>query len=228
VAAVVTGLLTQRPRRRLTTLYRPSVRADRRKVELSRVPNRLVLPVAAGVAGLLGGVGAGPVAAALAAAYVAGGVALAQRHSRASAAARTDAGMTDAVADLAAELRAGAPPMAVAAALEATPAAIGVAWRVSEQTGAPLAEVLDRVEAELRQAQRIGLTVAAHRAGVRATALLLALLPAGGMALGYGIGSDPLAVLTSTPLGAGCAVLACALQFAGVWWTERLSRVDVQ
>jgi tight adherence protein B len=135
---------------------------------------------------------------------------------------------------MAAELRAGAPPSAVVTAAEAvlraTPVeqtAVVAAWHVSQRTGAPLADVLDRVEAQLRQAQRLRLTVAAHRAGVRATALLLALLPAGGVALGYGMGADPLTLLVGTPLGACCAGLACVLQFAGVWWTEWLSRVDV-
>jgi tight adherence protein B len=41
------------------------------------------------------------------------------------------------------------------------------------------------------------------------------------------MGADPLTLLVGTPLGAGCAGVACVLQLAGVCWTERLSRVDL-
>jgi Flp pilus assembly protein TadB len=135
---------------------------------------------------------------------------------------------------MAAELRAGAAPAVVIEAagplLADTPeerTSVLAACAVSERTGAPLAEVLDRVEAYLRQAHRLRLAVAAHRAGTRATALLLAILPAAGVAVGYGMGADPLQVLLHTRLGAACVGLACALQIAGLLWTERLSRVDL-
>ncbi|MFD0824011.1 hypothetical protein ACFQ0D_38100, partial [Micromonospora zhanjiangensis] len=52
---------------------------------------------------------------------------------------------------------------------------------------------------------------------------LLAVLPSGGVALGYVIGADPVQVLLHTPVGAGCALGAVVLQVAGLAWTARLS-----
>jgi tight adherence protein B len=93
---------------------------------------------------------------------------------------------------------------------------------LADRTGAPLAELLERIEADARSADR-GLAAAdAQAAGARATALLLAALPLGGIGLGYGIGVDPVAVLLHTPVGGSCAVVAIALQAAGLFWAERL------
>jgi tight adherence protein B len=180
------------------------------------------------------GFAAGPVAAGLAAVYGGGAAALLVRRSRFVRRQRAIAATLDTVAEMAAELRAGASPAVVVEAAEpllaATPrerASVRAACEVSERTGAPLAEVLDRVETCLRQANRLRLAVAAHRAGTRATALLLAVLPAGGVAVGYGMGADPLQTLLHTSAGAACAALACTLQVAGLLWTERLSKVDL-
>jgi tight adherence protein B len=211
-----------------------------RRRPLAAVPDamrrRPVLAVAAAsvAAGVTGGVAAGPVAAGLAAVYGGGATALLVRRDRAARQGRAIASTLDTVAEMAAELRAGAAPALVMEAAEpalaGTPAeraSVHAACEVSERTGAPLAEVLDRVEAYLRQAHRLRLAVAAHRAGTRATALLLAVLPAGGVAVGYGVGADPLRTLLHTRAGAACAGLACALQVAGLLWTERLSKVDI-
>ncbi|MBQ1072619.1 hypothetical protein KBX06_05470 [Micromonospora sp. C31] len=98
----------------------------------------------------------------------------------------------------------------------------GAAVRLADQTGAPLAELLERIEADARATDR-GLAAAeAQAAGARATALLLAALPLGGIGLGYGIGVDPVAVLLHTPIGGACAIVAIALQVAGLFWAERL------
>ncbi|KWV34677.1 hypothetical protein [Micromonospora rifamycinica] len=96
------------------------------------------------------------------------------------------------------------------------------AVRLADRTGAPLAELLERVEADARATDRGLAGAAAQAAGANATALLLAGLPLGGIALGYGIGVDPLAVLLHTPVGAGCALAAMGLQAGGLLWAERL------
>ncbi|MEV6799673.1 hypothetical protein AB0M91_15175 [Micromonospora rifamycinica] len=96
------------------------------------------------------------------------------------------------------------------------------AVRLADRTGAPLAELLERVEADARAFDRGLAGAAAQAAGANATALLLAGLPLGGIALGYGIGVDPLAVLLHTPVGAGCALAAMGLQAGGLLWAERL------
>ncbi|EEP72892.1 hypothetical protein MCAG_03219 [Micromonospora sp. ATCC 39149] len=96
------------------------------------------------------------------------------------------------------------------------------AVRLADRTGAPLAELLERIEADARAADRGLAAAAAQAAGARATAWLLAALPLGGIGLGYGVGVDPVAVLLHTPVGGGCAVAAVVLQFVGLLWTERL------
>lgn len=96
------------------------------------------------------------------------------------------------------------------------------AVRLADRTGAPLAELLERVEADARAFDRGMAAAAAQSAGANATALLLAALPLGGVALGYGIGVDPLAVLLHTPVGAACALAAMGLQAGGLLWAERL------
>lgn len=96
-------------------------------------------------------------------------------------------------------------------------------WRLAEQTGAPAADLIDRIEADARTADRAQASAAAQAAGAQATALLLAALPLGGIALGYAIGADPLQVLLHTPLGAACAAGAVLLQCAGLFWSDRLT-----
>ncbi|MGC5017138.1 hypothetical protein [Micromonospora sp. DT47] len=99
------------------------------------------------------------------------------------------------------------------------------AVRLADRTGAPLAELLERIEADARALDRGLAAAAAQAAGARATALLLAALPLGGIGLGYGIGADPVRVLLHTPVGAASAVTAMGLQIAGLLWAERLGRV---
>ena len=96
-------------------------------------------------------------------------------------------------------------------------------WRLAERTGAPAAELVERIEADARAADRGRASAQAQAAGAQATALLLAALPLGGIALGYGIGVDPLQVLLHTPLGAMCAVGAVLLQCVGLLWADRLA-----
>jgi tight adherence protein B len=194
----------------------------------------LVVVGASAAAAAGAGAAGGPVAAALAAVYGGGSAVLALRHRRAVRHGKATATTLDTVAEMAAELRAGAAPVVVIRAadpvLTATPderASVLAACEVSERTGAPLAEVLDRVEAYLRQASRLRQSVAAHRSGTRATALLLAVLPAGGVAVGYGVGADPLRLLFHSVVGAALAGVACVLQVTGLLWTERLSKVDL-
>jgi tight adherence protein B len=193
-----------------------------------------VVLVAAAPAAVGAGTAGGPVAGALAAVYGGAAAGMELRRRRAVRDATAVAATLDTVAEMAAELRAGAAPRVVIEAagpvLAATPAehrSVLAACEVSERTGAPLADVLDRVERYLRQTNRLRQSVAANRAGTRATALLLAVLPVGGVAVGYGIGADPLRLLFHSPVGAACAAAACVLQIGGLLWTERLSQVDL-
>lgn len=103
-------------------------------------------------------------------------------------------------------------------------ATVAAAAALADRTGAPLAPVLERIELDARRTDRTQAAVAAQAAGAQATAGLLALLPVAGLALGYAIGADPLAVLLHTPVGTICGLGALALQLAGLAWCRRLIR----
>lgn len=217
-----------------------------------RAAGLLVAAVAAAFAGTL----AGPVAALVAAGYLGAATVALLRLRSAHRLGRKRAAALDAVATLAADLRAGlAPGSALAAvwprlsagidgpappqsmmddpvsmlrsapepARSAVTQRLAAAWQVSADTGAPLAEVLDRLDTDLRARERIRLRAAAQAAGARATAALLAALPIAGLLLGYGIGADPIRILLHTAAGAACATGAMCLQLLGLLWSIRLA-----
>jgi tight adherence protein B len=175
---------------------------------------------------------AGPVGGAVVAVYVLVVASYGLRRSREVARTRARSRALDALAALAADLRAGLAPDGARAAVQplvdSVPLVrdrVAAAWRVADVTGAPLADLLDRLEVDLRSLDRVRLAAAAHAAGTRATAGLLAVLPVAGIGVGYGMGADPLHVLLHTPAGAGCVAAAVLLQLAGLAWTGRLSRI---
>lgn len=233
-AAVVLGWPRRSREARLLTSPRPAVRGLRARIESLSSRRALALAVAiAALAGtLLGGVVAGVVAGGYGA--IAVREVFRRRSCRDHAAMR--ARSLDALCGLAADLRAGISTGAGSPAgfpgEMAAPVAVedprmaqltGAAWRLAERTGAPIADLVERIEADARAMDRASASAAAQAAGARATAWLLAALPLGGIGLGYSIGADPLAVLLHTPIGAACAVGAIVLQVAGLAWAERLA-----
>ncbi|MFG1838734.1 hypothetical protein [Micromonospora sp. NPDC049175] len=191
--------------------------------------SRRALPLVGLLAGGVGAVVGGPVAAVALGGYaaLAGRAVLRWRVNR-GAERRRRRGL-DQLCGLAADLRAGLP---VQHALEAATdrwdgsdrlrQLTAAAVRLADRTGAPLAELVERIEADARATDRGLAAAAAQAAGARATAWLLAALPVGGILLGYGIGVDPVAVLLHSGVGGVCAVVAVALQVVGLLWTERL------
>ena len=103
-------------------------------------------------------------------------------------------------------------------------AGLAVCVRVSERSGAPLSAVLARYAGQLDDARDARADREAALAGPRATVRLLTWLPAGGMALGYLLGGNPLQVLTGTPAGWSAAAAGCAFWLAGRIWSGRLVR----
>jgi tight adherence protein B len=178
----------------------------------------------------------GPVAAALAGTYANLGLVALRRHHQVRAALSAESAALDAVGGLAADLRAGmSPTVAFSHALPALESStvdgvrrlarrVGTAGQVADLAGVPLADLLDRLEADARGLRQVATMAAAQAAGTRATAWLLAALPAAGIALGYGMGTDPLQVLLHTPLGAACSALAAVFQLTGLAWSARLAR----
>lgn len=97
------------------------------------------------------------------------------------------------------------------------------AWLVAERAGAPLARVLDRLEDTARGDLEIEREVESGLAPARATGRLMAVLPVFGLALGSGMGGDPVAILTGTFPGVVCLAAGCGLACAGVAWVERIA-----
>jgi len=101
---------------------------------------------------------------------------------------------------------------------------LSAAWAVTELTGSGLADGCTRVAAWLRDEESLRREVAAQLAGARASARLLSILPLFGLALGSGIGGEPVAFLLGTPYGLACLLVGATLVGTGLWWTERLAR----
>ncbi|MFF8788604.1 type II secretion system F family protein [Streptomyces sp. NPDC015125] len=95
-------------------------------------------------------------------------------------------------------------------------------WQVAVEGGAGLASGLERIAAGLRAQRDQRDELRAQLAGPRATALMLALLPAGGLLMGSALGADPLRVLLHTPAGWGCLAVGGLLEWCGVAWTARI------
>ena len=101
---------------------------------------------------------------------------------------------------------------------------IAAAWQVAQWSGAGLAVVLERMSEALRADDAVRREVDAALGPPRATARMLAVLPAFGLLLGMGLGGDPVGLLLTTPLGAGCLAIGSAFAVTGVWWVDRLAQ----
>lgn len=100
--------------------------------------------------------------------------------------------------------------------------ALAACWAVCSASGSGLACAVDRLEEGLRADQERRRAVEAELAGPRATAGLLAVLPAAGFLLAAGLGAAPVAVLFGTPLGLACLSAGLLLDGLGLLWTSRL------
>ncbi|MFF4759916.1 type II secretion system F family protein [Streptomyces sp. NPDC001292] len=144
-------------------------------------------------------------------------------------AARDSGGLGDAQAAVLAAARFGGDVPAALAAAARQPGAEGLrglaaCWRVAVDQGAGLAAGLDRLEGALRAERDQRADLRAQLSGARATAVMLAGLPALGVLLGTAMGADPLRVLLHTGAGLGCLVIGGVLESAGLWWALRIVR----
>ncbi|MFI9254047.1 type II secretion system F family protein [Streptomyces sp. NPDC053069] len=144
-------------------------------------------------------------------------------------AARDSGGLDEAQAAVVAAARFGGDVPGALAAAARQPGAEGLlglaaCWRVAVDQGAGLAQGLDRLDAALRAERDQSADLRAQLAGARATAVLLAVLPALGLLLGTAMGADPLRVLLHTGAGLGCLATGSAFEAAGLWWAVRIVR----
>ena len=101
---------------------------------------------------------------------------------------------------------------------------LAACWQVSERSGSSLAGSVARLAESLRDEEQVRREVAAQLAGPRATAVLLALLPAFGLLMGTGLGARPVEVLVGSPTGRACLLVGAALEAAGLLWTGHIAR----
>jgi tight adherence protein B len=102
-------------------------------------------------------------------------------------------------------------------------AELALAWQLAENTGASLVATLDSLANRMKAEAETKATVRAELAAAQSTCRLLAILPLAGIALGYGMGGDPLAFLTGSAFGNFALVAGAGLACAGVLWSERIS-----
>lgn len=95
--------------------------------------------------------------------------------------------------------------------------------RLSQRTGCALADVVAAVESDLARSGHQRTELRATAAGHRATVALLAGLPILGLAMGSGIGAEPVRILTTTTIGHVLLVAGVALELAGLAWGRRMT-----
>jgi tight adherence protein B len=118
--------------------------------------------------------------------------------------------------DVAAALRApGAGDLLLAAA---------ACWEVASGSGAGLAASLTALADAAREDERVRRELRTGLAEPRATALVLAALPAVGLLLGAALGADPLAWLLGSPPGAVVLASGIVLEALGALWSWRIVR----
>ncbi|MBX7553838.1 type II secretion system F family protein [Streptomyces sp. NPDC048665] len=144
-------------------------------------------------------------------------------------AARDTGGLGDAQGAVVAAARFGGDVPGALATAARQPGAEGLlglaaCWRVAVDQGAGLAVGLDRLDAALRAERDQRADLRAQLSGARATAVLLAALPALGLLLGTAMGADPLHVLLHTGAGLGCLTVGAAFEAAGTAWAARIVR----
>lgn len=101
--------------------------------------------------------------------------------------------------------------------------AVGAAWHVAERSGAPIAEVLGRVSAELRAQRALEGVLEAELSAARSSGRVMAALPFGAVLLGTAAGADPLTFLFGSPIGQLLVFLGVVLSSIGVLWIDRLA-----
>ncbi len=110
-------------------------------------------------------------------------------------------------------------------ASDASPLVRGVAacWEVAHGSGAGLASSLATLADSARETERIRGELRAGLAEPRATALVLAALPALGLVLGSALGADPWHWLLGSAPGLVVLTFGVALEGLGTWWAWRIT-----
>lgn len=121
-------------------------------------------------------------------------------------------------ADVAEGIRALAETSAVPAYWER----LAVFWDLAAEHGLPMAVLMRAAHRDIVDRQRFADRMHASLAGARATAVILASLPAVGVLLGQLVGADPVGFLFGGGMGGALLVVGVTLICAGVLWADHI------
>ncbi len=99
---------------------------------------------------------------------------------------------------------------------------VAACWAVATESGAPLANTLERAADSLRALADADRQVELALAGPQATARIVAMLPIVGVLMASLVGADPVGAVFGTVPGAVAAVLGAGALVAGIRWNRRL------
>ncbi|MDV3222651.1 type II secretion system F family protein [Intrasporangium sp.] len=99
---------------------------------------------------------------------------------------------------------------------------VAAAWQLTELTGAPLADAVQRAVVSVREARERTRRVHVAVAGPRATVVVLTVLPLTGPAFGLACGVPPSELYLASPVSAAAAFVGVVLIWVGRLWCRRL------
>lgn len=100
---------------------------------------------------------------------------------------------------------------------------LAVCWHLAQSQGISIATLMHTAHRDVVERARFESRVAAGMAGARATAGVLAGLPALGVGLGQLIGADPVRFLLSGGVGGWLLVVGSALACCGLLWSDGIT-----
>ncbi|PLV46310.1 type II secretion system F family protein [Mycobacterium simiae] len=121
-------------------------------------------------------------------------------------------------ADVAAGLRAAARSSAQPAHWHR----LAVCWQLASEHGLAIAILMRTGQRDIIERQRFSDRVSSGMAGARATAVILAGLPALGVVLGQAIGARPLSFLLGGHVGGWLLLAGAVLGCGGLLWSDRI------
>lgn len=100
---------------------------------------------------------------------------------------------------------------------------LAVCWHLAQTHGLAIAALMQAAQRDIAERERFCGRVDAGMAGARATATILAGLPALGILLGHAIGAQPLRFLLSGGAGGWLLVVGTAFVCCGLLWSDRIT-----
>lgn len=100
---------------------------------------------------------------------------------------------------------------------------LAVYWQLAQTHGLAIATLMQTAQRDIVERERFSARIAAGMAGARATAAVLAVLPAVGVGFGQLIGADPVGFLFSGGAGGWLLVVGVVLACVGLLWSDRIT-----